>query len=196
MKLTDVTELHYIVPHENIPSIMQHGILSYTMAERLGHTSIALSDVQQRRQAVVIPGARPLHEYANLYFDAHNPMLSRLRSLNATLAVMIIDAAVLKLAGTIISDGNASSNYTRFYPSPEGLAFLDKDRIFAPYWLHPDDGYEELRHKREKCAEVLIPDTIPKEFIKGTYVASNVACNNLKVMLPELTIKLNSGMFF
>ena len=49
---------------------VRHGILSHTLAEQLAHDSVAMAEIQQIRTNKQIPGGRPLHEYANLYFDA------------------------------------------------------------------------------------------------------------------------------
>lgn len=47
-----VTELHCIMPMENIGSIMQHGILSYERAAALEHASVAMQPVQVRHDHV------------------------------------------------------------------------------------------------------------------------------------------------
>ena len=59
----------------------------------------------------------------------------------------------------------------------EGLERLDSpDRLFAQYWTHPGDLYDQDNHKAEKCAEVLVPDRVSKhETIIGAYVANHVA---------------------
>ncbi|MBI1748033.1 MAG: DUF4433 domain-containing protein [Acidobacteria bacterium] len=82
MNRSDIAELHFIAPIANVPSIMQHGILSHKLAGPIHHGSLAMSEIQERRKNKQIPGARKLHEYANLYFDAHNPMLSKCREYN------------------------------------------------------------------------------------------------------------------
>jgi hypothetical protein len=33
----ELTELHYITPIENVPSLLQHGILSYHLARHVRH---------------------------------------------------------------------------------------------------------------------------------------------------------------
>ncbi|MEW6246442.1 MAG: DarT ssDNA thymidine ADP-ribosyltransferase family protein [Nitrospirota bacterium] len=70
MNRSDVAALHYIAPIENVPSIMEHGILSNRRAARLPHRSVALEEIQERRRDRQIPNVRLLHEYVNLYFDA------------------------------------------------------------------------------------------------------------------------------
>ena len=72
-----VTELHCIMPIANIGSVMAHGILSYERAARLAHHSVALQPVQDRRDQKHVPGGLKLHQCANLYFHARNPMLHK-----------------------------------------------------------------------------------------------------------------------
>ena len=97
MNRSDVGELHYIVPIANVASIMTHGILSNRCAGRLQHESIAMQEVQGRRVDKRIPGGRSLHDYVNLYFDAHNPMLSKRRSQNQQICVLQVNVEVLDL---------------------------------------------------------------------------------------------------
>jgi hypothetical protein len=82
----DLTEVHSIQPIETVPSILQLGILSNRRARRVAHSSIADPMVQERRAEVVVPGGRHLHEYANLYFHARNPMMYRARGLTRSSA--------------------------------------------------------------------------------------------------------------
>lgn len=114
MNRANVTELHYITAIANITSILQHGILSHTLAAELMHDSVAMPEIQAIRQNKQIPGARRLHEYANLYFDAHNAMLSRVRGHNSAICVLHVDAGVLDLPGVIVTDRNAASGWVRF----------------------------------------------------------------------------------
>ena len=114
MNREDISELHYIAPIENVLSMMSQGILSNRRAAQVLHTSVAMEKVQDRRRNKQIPGARRLHDYANLYFDAHNPMLSKRRDKNDAICVLRIDHAVLNLPGVIVADCNAASDYVRF----------------------------------------------------------------------------------
>jgi hypothetical protein len=133
MNRADVTEPQYITAIANIRSILQHGILSHTLAARLAHESVAMAEIQERRRRKQIPGARPLHDYANLYFDAHNPMLSRCRNRNNEICVLRINQSVLDLPNVIITDRNAATDMVRFWDVPNGLARLDYQRLFAQY---------------------------------------------------------------
>lgn len=121
MNRSDITELHYIAPIENVASIMESGILSNRRAARLTHRSVAMQEIQERRQDKRIPNARSLHEYVNMYFDAHNPMLSKCRSHNDNICMLKVAHTVIDRPGVIVTDMNAAKDYVRFYPVTDGL---------------------------------------------------------------------------
>ena len=196
MNRSDITELHFIAPIANVPSILRHGILSHKQADRLAHDSVAMPEVQERRKNKLIPGARHLHEYANLYFDAHNPMLSKRRAQNDAVCVLRVDCAVLDLPGVIIADRNAASGWVKFSAVGEGLRQINRDRVFARYWTHPSDPYQEMSHKSEKCAEVLVPDCVEPRFIGKAYVANPAALAAFNALNVKLPVSINSAMFF
>ena len=196
MNRSEISELYNITAIANIPSIMKYGVLSHKRASELDHVSVAMEVIQERRHNKRIPGAGCLHEYANFYFDAHNPMLSKCRDMNDTICVLRIRADILDLPDVIIADRNASSDYARFYQVEEGIEALDGDLIFARYWVHPDDIIETWRHKLIKCAEVLVPDKISSHYIIGMYVANDTALHAVQSLNVRLPVNKRSGMFF
>ena len=103
----------------------------------------------------MIPGTnKSLHDYANLYFDAHNPMLSARRSRNDSICVLRIKNDVLDIQGVIVTDQNASRDCW-FKSVSDGLPLIKKEEIFAEFWPN-DNQIEEYRLKGIKCAEVLV----------------------------------------
>jgi hypothetical protein len=195
MNRADVTELHYISAIANVTSILQNGILSHTLAAELKHDSVAMPEIQAIRQNKQIPGARRLHEYTNLYFDAHNAMLSRVRGHNSTICVLHVEAGVLDLPGVIVTDRNAASGWVSFLPVPDGLEAINRDRLFARSWKHPD-MYDEMSHKSEKCAEVLVPDRVEARFLVGAYVANQTALKSFQALGTALQVRIRNDMFF
>lgn len=195
MDRSDVTELHYITPIENVPSILNRGILSNARAARIQHGSVAMEEVQDRRRTRVVPGGRPLHAHANLYFSARNPMLYKRLSMHQHLCVLRVSAEVLDLPGVVIADGNASSDYTAFYASPAGLARLDRADVYAEFWTD-DDPIRAWERKRRCCAEVLVPDRVSADRIQGTYVSCDEAREALASLRPKLPIEVNPHLFF
>jgi len=198
MDRSDVKELYFIALISNVHSIIEHGILSHNMSVKLPHDdSIAMQEMQEKRKIKKIPGTnKKLHDFANLYFDAHNPMLSRRRDQNTKICVLRINAEVIDLPDVIIADQNASSDYVRFYPVSKGLEAIDKDRLFARYWTHRDNQYEEWAHKSVKCAEVLVPDKVEPQYILGAYVANQTVLYALKKLRIGLTVCIKSDIFF
>ncbi|HOZ46672.1 MAG TPA: DarT ssDNA thymidine ADP-ribosyltransferase family protein, partial [Candidatus Hydrogenedentes bacterium] len=91
--------------------MLRLGILSHGRAQEVEHVSVAMEEIQARRKDKQIPGARRLHEYVNLYFDAHNPMLSRLRQNNDAVCVLRVHPRVLDLPEVVVADRNASSDW-------------------------------------------------------------------------------------
>jgi ssDNA thymidine ADP-ribosyltransferase, DarT len=169
MDRDEVSELHYITPIENVASILDRGILSHNRAARHTHRSVALEDVQDRRRGKRVPGGSTLHSYANLYFDARNPMMYYLKERADDLVVLRVSEAVLDLSDAIVTDGNAAAGATRFYPLPDGLERLDSRLIYATYW-NDEDYWRKREKKRARCAEVLVPNVVPSSYIKSCYV--------------------------
>jgi len=195
MNINDVEQLYYITDIANLPSILQKGILSFNQAEKISHKSIAEQGVQARRENKKIPGTNThLHDYANLYFDAHNPMLSARRNLNDTICVLIINKNVLKVNGIILTDQNAS-RACRFMTLDDGLPLLKSEEVFARFWLNKGDQIEEYRLKGVKCAEVLVPGCVNVNFIAGAYVANDLALRSFK-KVSSLPVEIRADIYF
>ena len=199
MTLDNIEELHYITPLANMGSIYTMGILSHKKAEKVTHQSVAMDEIQERRMKGVVPNGRPLHQYVNLYFHARNPMMFKRRESHKELCVVKVSKEVLSLPQVVITDGNASSDYVRFYPASEGLRVINKELVFAKYWKH-DDPIEKFRHASIKCSEVLVPDKVPKTFILGAYVSCGeskvVLYDIMKAIKPDFAITVNPDLFF
>ncbi len=180
MNRADVTELHYITAIANVTSILQNGILSHTLAAELTHASVAMPEIQALRQNKQIPGARRLH----------------VRGHNSTICVLHVDARVLDLPGVIVTDRNAASGWVSFLSADEGLEAINRERLFARSWKHPEDVYDEMSLKSEKCAEVLVPDRAEARFVMGAYVANQTALTAFQALGTGLPVRIRGDMFF
>jgi ssDNA thymidine ADP-ribosyltransferase, DarT len=196
MKAEELRELHYITPIENVPSILALGILSNRRARHLKPKSIAKQEVQDLRAKVRIPGGRALHEYANLYICARNPMMFVRAALHETTCVLRVSTDALYLPNVVITDQNAASDYCRFSPSPAGLAGVDREMVFAEDWRHPGNPAAYYRHRSVKCAEVLVPEAIPPKFVLGAYASGPAAQAALAGCAPNLSVAIDPNMFF
>jgi len=195
MNKSEVEELHFITYIKNVPLIMKHGILCHNRSQRLNPKDISEPGVQEHRAKKKIPGTnRKLHDYVNLYFDAHNPMLSARRSKNNEICVLRVRSMVLDIEEVIVTDKNAARECW-FKAVDEGLPLLNRDEIYAKFWTNHDDQIKEYRHAGIKCAEVLVPDYVHPDYIFGAYVANKEALNKLcKISTIEGIIKGN--LFF
>nr|WP_300860288.1 DarT ssDNA thymidine ADP-ribosyltransferase family protein [uncultured Acetatifactor sp.] len=104
---------------------MRRGLLSNEKANRIAHTSIAMNAVQERRDIVGVPNGLKLQQYANVYFDSHNPMLSVRRDQNDNICILKFDCSILDISGVVVSDRNASSGYAGFCSPIDGLKAID-----------------------------------------------------------------------
>jgi len=190
-----VTELHCIMPIANLPSIMARGILSYERAARLLHASVAMQPVQDRRDQKRVPQGLRLHQYANLYFHARNPMLYKRRGEAGSLCVLRVSLDALTIPGVVITDSNAASDYARFL-HPSQWTLINFDEVLAENWNHPDDQRRYFQHKSRKCAEVLVPHGVPSELLIGAYVIDTAAGARFVAHAPKLSATVDPVLFF
>lgn len=191
-----ITEFHNIMPISNIGSVLQHGLLSHQQATGLFHSDVSMTEVQDRRDLKVVPNGLPLHQYANVYFHARNPMMYSRSHLANDLCVLIVSRNILNIPGVVVADQNASSRFVLFMsPQEMNIYNLDLDLIFSESWLH-NDQIEEWRHKSRKCAEVLVPNCISLDYIQGAYVVSDVAGQLLQQQGFTKPITVNPHLFF
>lgn len=195
MTYDDLPELHYITPIENLPSILERGILSHARVEEIDHESVAASEIQERRADKRVPEGRPLHEYVNLYFHARNPMMYKRRGQHEDLCVLSVHRRILQMEGTVISDKNASSDYARFGRGIDDLEIIDAARVYAEYWTHTDP-IRQYRHKSMKCAEVLVPDRVPPTHVQGIYVSCERSEEEVKEIITDVQVKVSPDLFF
>lgn len=189
-----VIELQSIMPLKNIPSVLQRGILSNERAAKIPHESIAMEEAQDRREPKQIPGGLRLHQYANLYFHARNPMMYKRKERVDNQCILCVSLEVLKVAGVVIADRNAAKDWVRFL-EPSQWRFLDFDRIFAADWTGAD-YFEYIDKKGKKCAEVLVPHVVEPRFFVGARVVSRATEEQLRVLGFSLPIIVDPGLFF
>ncbi len=190
-----VTEFQCIMPMDNVPSVLEHGILSYERAAKLAHHSVAMQPVQDKRDQKHVPGGLRLHQYANLYFHARNPMLFKRLDEVGRLCVLRVSINVLRIDGAVITDQNAASDYVRFL-HPSQWRLLAFDDIYAMDWRHPNDPVAFWRHKARKCAEILVPHRIEPGLLAGAYVVDSAAATRLQGLGFGLPVVVDSVLFF
>lgn len=105
-------------------------------------------------------------------------MLSRVRERNQDICILKLDATILDIKGVVLTDRNASSDYAAFYNTEMGLDNINFGLVYARSWID-DDYYNWLTKKSVKCAEVLVPNRIPFEYVKCAAVVDDIAKERL-----------------
>ncbi len=183
------------MPIDNIPSVIAHGILSHNNAIKFQHTSIAMQDVQEKRDCTIVPNGLPLHDYANVYFDARNPMMYKRRQYAKDLCVLCISPDILDLDGVVVSDMNAAALAVRFLSPAEMTNNLDFDIIYIKDWNDPNI-YIKHEYSKKKCAEVLVPNGISFDYVFGAYVSNKNNANRLTELGFNKEIRYYPDIFF
>ncbi|MFG2598464.1 DUF4433 domain-containing protein [Streptomyces sp. NPDC048462] len=180
----------------NLESIARFGLLSHHAAEKIPHHSVASASVQDNRVNKCIPGGGLLHSYVNTYFHARNSMMFKLMADGVReLVVIRIASSVLELPDVVVSDGNAATGTTRFFPSPGGLAHLNADRVYAESW-NSADVWEKAERKRMRSAEVLVPDSVLPEYFIGCYTLNNADAAVCSGIAPFWKVEVNANVYF
>lgn len=182
-----VNYLHYMAPLSTIHLISMGGILSFNQRQRLeqddqlrqmlrsmGSESIADPSVQDTRHNRMIFG-KSLHDYVPLYFGIHTPMqyvITKQHFDTQSSKIVFADVdleQVFYLEGVLYTDGNAASSETRFYEAAANILGIESINWHI---VMNESRCFSREYKRIKCAEVLVPDRIPPEYIRR-YVVMN-----------------------
>ncbi|ABX13054.1 DarT ssDNA thymidine ADP-ribosyltransferase family protein [Nitrosopumilus maritimus] len=188
--------LFYITHIDNIPSMLQNGILSHDqiVKQKLEYTSIYDSDIVSSRREKTANG-KSLWYFANLYFQPRNPMLYRVTMEKSPdcIAVVAVDKKILTTPNTIITDGNAANGPTHFYPNTEFKTIERQiNRITSLQWWTDSNAT-----KRQIMAECLVPERIPPEFIRAIYVSNHTLADEIRnSMSSSISIIPEPSMFF
>ncbi len=196
---------YYITHKDNLKSLLKQGI--WCRSQMHGSwwpfnrkpKSIHSEEVVKRREERKFKN-RSLWDYANVYFEARNPMLfSVIKKFEASnIAVLQIQSDIIDGPDVGLADGNAASHNTKLFEDiGEGLNTLKGEQFKKTYWNDTDDG------KRKIMAEILVYHHIPKEKIMSVYVAHQQAAEEMKNTLYTInpsvkTVKCipNPNMFF
>jgi hypothetical protein len=175
---------------DNINNIIKHGILNHDDARSYKVNLVDISDpeAQRWRERPEPCYKRRIHDYAPLYINPRNPMLSARRHLQDDLCLLEVSLTVLARNEYLITDGNAASRDTQFYSSINDFKSLPWDVLDVKYWADLPDG------KRKRCAEVLIYPKISQEFIGSIHCYSNNTVNSICNCGRD--ILLNRELFF
>ena len=111
------------------------------------------------------------------------------------LCVLAIDTKVLDIEGCIVTDQNAASLTVRFYDACKGIEVIDFEKVFADNWVH-ENTYETALHRKIKCAEILVPNSVPYDYIAGACVLDEKSKERLEDSGFDKDIIVKADTFF
>lgn len=175
----NIRELFYITHIANLGSILEKGIFSHQkiVDEKIQYRAIYNEEIVSRRKDKKTPDGKSLWNFSNLYFNARNPMLYRITceiDIEDIAVLGIISRYVLSLPNIVVTDGNAASDETSFFPSKESTARRIFKKTQMKYW-NPYDG-----SKRKIMAECLVPEKISPYWISSIYVPTYASVKKLR----------------
>lgn len=186
-------ELYYITHIDNIPSILERGILSHERIESEGiqYTPIYDLEIVKSRQEKKAPNGKSLWSFANLFFQARNPMLYRVNCEKGVenIAIIGVNRVLFSRSDSFVSTGNAAHHKSKILSQPTRLDRSNPDRkeffrvlkeISKMVWWN--EGFDA---KRRIMAECLILDEIPPEYIQSIYVANHDIAKKVEAMIQS-----------
>lgn len=190
LTLPKLRGLYYITHIDNVPSILQRGILSHAEIERqsIHCNKVYDENIVLKRKERTLQDGRSLWEFANLYFQPRNPVLYRLlipdfRSQN--FAIIGVKWTLMKRNDIFIADGNAASAETKIYRKSD---IKDIKSIISAkdieFW-NINDG-----SKRKIMAECLVPGSVDPEYISEVYVSDYEVAEKLKKIVKTKNISI------
>lgn len=200
MKVLKLRGLYYITHIDNIPSILNRGILCHkkVLEDKIQYKPIYDKNIISKRENMKTPDGRSLWEFANLYFQPRNAMLYRIVNFGGInmedIVIIGLKSTILNRHDILITNGNAASNYTEILNIKEARKHVQSIRRRADKtWWAFEDG-----SKRELMAECLVPNSVSPEYISEIYVPTSESSKKLTSLLKgkDISIIVQPELFF
>ena len=183
--------LFHITHLDNVPGIMQRGLLCRHRIEASAIPYIDLSDpnCQRRRTRRKLADTEvDLHHYVPLFVNPRNTMLFRLcRSLQeqgqaSRLVILELSGEPADWRSSLLADGIASSSWTRLFQAsdPSGRKALNWQAVQDSRW--PPRTSED---RRRRMAEVLVSRSLHRRHIRKVWLQHPSALQVLQAKMPE-----------
>lgn len=154
-----VKHLYYLSPVNNIPSILEHGVMSKMAVETL---EIPYDDYSDQT-VQTIRERKSLHEYVPLFFNTRNAMTFRYQKEKRDFAILRLNSDLVTHYDCLVSDRIAACSDAEIYVLSE--AALKKINIEVV--LSARNFYDNWLLKKRLGAEILVKtDMIEPEWIE------------------------------
>lgn len=174
--------LYYIAHINNLPSILEKGILCHrrVIEEKINFTPIYDEAIVNSRKDKKVADKGSLWDFVNLYFQPRNAMLYRAMFFSAVNAEDIIiigvKPSILDREDIFVTTGNAASPYTEIFSSEKVQKYIKsiREKTDKEWWASEDGS------KRELMAECLVQDNVSPKYISEIYVPNHEALNKVR----------------
>lgn len=182
--------LYYITHVDNIPSILENGVLSHELilSKSIKFSPIYNKEIVNRRENRKTPDDKSLWHYSNFYLQPRNAMMYQVKRNIGTDKIAVLACfrgAAYDTDGAFITDGNAASEATNFFPiSQHNKVFKELSDVDGlEYWKEEDGS------KRKMMAEILVPDSFSAENIHSILVSNKSSKDKVEAMIQTSKIK-------
>ncbi|RKY64145.1 MAG: DUF4433 domain-containing protein [Candidatus Latescibacterota bacterium] len=191
--------LYYITHIENLPSILERGILCHRKIEekKISFTPIYDAEIVATRREKKLSDGRNLWDFVNLYFQPRNAMLYRVIFFSkANLEDIIIIGlkhSILNRKDIFVTTGNAASYNTEIFSAGKAKKYIKaiREKTDKEWWAIQDGS------KRELMAECLVPNSVSPEYISEIYVPNYNSLNKVKqICKKNIPILPEPELFF
>jgi hypothetical protein len=199
MKRRTAQGLYYITHVDNISSMLQKGIFSHERieSEKIPFTRIYDEGIVSNRHTITVPDGRNLWHFANVFFEARNPMLYRVvhEKTEDDIAILALRPEILERPDIYVTTGNAAHSLSDILYPVEAKKYLSeiiKNSVGVEWWNNEDGS------KRKIMAECLVPDMIPSALIQAIYVAKHKIQDKVKQIIKrdDIPVIVEPSMFF
>jgi O-acetyl-ADP-ribose deacetylase (regulator of RNase III) len=185
---------------QNVHSIIEKGILcrNRMVAEEVDFAdTLADQDFIKRRQNWLVPLTRKfLFDYTRLFVNPKNPMMYRRKDKLEDIALIEISSEIFWDENTLITDGNAQSERTKFLYARRFVESVDASHNFLDYEvLLKEHGSQISNHiiRRKKMAEVLVEGHVKPEMISKIILPNHKWHEYFAYHFPESKIPFEVG---
>jgi len=173
--------LYYITHIDNLPSILENGILCHKRVkeENIKFTPIYDKEIVENRMKKKVD-RHSLWDFVNLYFQPRNAMLYRVMFFSRVkpedIIIIGLKSSVLGKKNIFITNGNAASPYTEIFSSlkAQNIVKSIREKTDKEWWASEDGS------KRELMAETLVPDNVNPQSISEIYVSNHNALSKVR----------------
>lgn len=204
--LFDTTWIYHITAIDNLPSILNSGLIYSTNGLTLRHRSIANEEIQNRRanKVVALPPGGALHDYVPFYFAPRSPMLCA--NHHGTIQNAAPQDEIVHLVSTaqkvhaqalpyVFYDRHPVTSVAQPFSDLSSLSEIDWELFFeAPlmggyskYWhnVYNDNRPKWLTRKEVRQSEFLVHNTFPWQCVDFVGTMNEERTNQVRQILSD-----------